>query len=116
MLMGNPHPIFAADFPFGCVEEVRHHSALAERLLVFVERFYIDETNSTVSERMVIVIAVRFLNDHFILEPRHIGRNSEDGSFITQGNAGCGSDYQRPGGARSDESGFATQSLRQICS
>src|SRR5215472_1875181 len=115
MLMGNPHPIFAADFPFRCVEEMRHHGAIAERLVVFVERFYID-ANSTVSECMVIVVAVRFLNDHFILEPRHIGGNSEDGSFISQGNAGCGSNYQGPGGARSDESSFATQSLGQICS
>ena len=87
VFVGHPHPVFAADVLFSGIEEVRHHRALIEGLLVLLERFHFHEAHSAIADGVVIVIAMRLLHNDFILQAVHVGRNAENVRVVAGGNA-----------------------------
>src|ERR1700737_5348925 len=83
MLERHSHPILPADFSCTRVEKVGHHRTLGERLLVLFKRFHLHKANSAIPEGMVISVAMRFLNDHFILKPSHVSRKVKNGLLFS---------------------------------
>ncbi len=59
----------ALDATLGSVEEMRHHGAFVECRLVVLQSFDVDELNPTVTEGVVVAVAMGFLNDDFVLQP-----------------------------------------------
>ncbi len=76
MLMRYSNPVLAADSSFfGGVEEVGHHCFVRERLLVICHRLDFNEADAAVQQRVIIIVAMRFLNDDFVLQAGHIRRH-----------------------------------------
>ena len=66
--MRHAHPLFAADLALvGGVEEVRHHGPLIERGFVFLQRLHFRVANSAVAQGVIVLVAVGFLDNHFVL-------------------------------------------------
>ena len=70
VLVRDANPIFARDLAaFGSVEEVAHYGFVVEGFLVIVEGFDFHEARAAVAERMVVIVAMRFLDNDFVLIP-----------------------------------------------
>ena len=68
MLVSHADPIFPADPPsFSSIEELRHHRTFGEGAFVFIKGFHVDKTRATVSNRVIVVIVMRLLDDDFVL-------------------------------------------------
>src|SRR5581483_7253587 len=93
--MSNPHPVLAADLARSGIEEMRHRRLLVKCPLVFLKSFHFNETDAAITDGMVIAIAVRFLDDDFVLETAHVRGNVEDGGIAAPRDAGRGSDDHR---------------------
>ena len=93
--MSNANPVFTADGTFNSVEEVSHHGFFREGVLVLVHRLDFDDFDAAVSHRVVVFIAVRLLNDNFVLKSRDIGGNINDRVLVAQCHAGGCSERER---------------------
>ena len=68
MLVGYADPIFPTDpASLGGIEKLCHYRAFREGSFIFIERFHVDEACATVSNRVIVVIAMRLLDDNFVL-------------------------------------------------
>ena len=112
MLVGNAHPVFAADLAFTGIKKVGHNGVIVESLFVLFKCFHLDKANATISQRMVVSITMRFLNDYFVLKGAHVGRNIENGRIVSPRYASSSANHKRGSSASGDESGLATQALR----
>ena len=66
--MCNLKPLFTADLAsLRCIEEVRHHGAIAERGAVIADADDLLDRNIAELHGVVVLIAVRFLHNDFIL-------------------------------------------------
>ena len=114
MLVGDPHPVFAANPALAGIEEVRHHGSVSERMLVFIHGFHFDETNASIPNGVIVVVALCLLNDDFILQLLHLGRNAEDCSCIAKRDACRSSQGECRRGSRSNQRSLAPQALGKI--
>ncbi len=114
VLVRHPHPVFAVDVLLSGVEEVCHHRAVIEGLLVLLERFHFHKAHSAIADGVVIVIAMRLLHDDFIFQTIHVGRDAEDVRVVAGSNASGGPQRKRRRGPGRDQGAFAAQSLGEV--
>ena len=108
MLVGDTHPVFAADLALTSIKKVSHHGAIGESQLVLRKGFHFHKANSAIADGMVVAIAMSLLNDDFVFQPAHVGGYVEDGGIVSHRDASCGSHHQSRGRAGGDESSFTT--------
>ena len=87
---------FPFDLPFltGVVEEEEHGRAVVDGAFQLLSGLYLDELGSRVAYRVVIAVAVGFLDDDFVFHPVGVW-DADDFSRVFAGNTGCGRQRER---------------------
>src|SRR5580700_12014501 len=85
MRMSDANPVFSTDLSGICgVVKKTHNGITGESRLILPQSLHVDEANAAVAHRVIVIVAVCFLNDYLILEAVHVGRHG-----MARGRAVC---------------------------
>ena len=89
MLVGDADPIFPADLSaLSGVKEVCHRGPGRESSVVFFERFDLHQLHTAASHGMIVIVAMRSLNQDLVRQISHVIRDIEYCPVSSTGNAG----------------------------
>ena len=115
MLVSDADPVFAGDFAaLGGIEEESHNGFVVEGAFVLVHGFDFDVASATVADGVVVIVAMRFLDDNFVFQAGHVRGDADNGGLVGEGNASGGTEGERGGSTGGDESGFTFEALREV--
>ncbi len=115
VLVRHTNPVFARDLPLlRGVKEKRHDRPVVKGSFVVLQGFDLDEADTAIPHRVIVAIAVRLLNDHFVLEAGQIGRNVVYRGSVREGHARGRAQRKRRGRAGGHHGGLTTKLAGQV--